>query len=107
MLAGRALFADDTPVKLLAPWVGGTATERAWTYVRDKRTRQGEAPSAAWYRFLADRKVDRPENHQASYAGWIHSDGHAGFRALARDRSVREVACLAHVRRKLLDVHAA
>ena len=43
MLAGQALFADDTPVKLLAPGTGKTATGRVWTYVRD-RARQRRRP---------------------------------------------------------------
>ena len=47
VLAGQALFADDTPVKLLAPGTGKTATGRAWTYVRDERPWAGEAPPAA------------------------------------------------------------
>ena len=36
-----------------------------------------------------------------------HTDGYAGFGKLARAGPVREVACLAHVRRKFFDVHAA
>ncbi len=37
----------------------------------------------------------------------MHSGGYAGFGALARAGPVREVACLAHVRRRFFDVHAA
>ena len=37
----------------------------------------------------------------------MHTDGYAGFGRLARAGPVREVACLAHVRRKFFDVHAA
>ena len=37
----------------------------------------------------------------------MHTDGYAGFSKLARAGPVREVACLAHVRRKFFDVHAA
>ena len=107
MLSGQALFADDTPVKLLAPGTGKTATGRAWTYVRDERPWAGEAPPAAWYRFSADRKAAHPKAHLEGFAGWMHSDGYAGFGALARAGPVREVACLAHVRRKFFDVHAA
>ena len=108
VLEGQALFADDTPVKLLAPGTGKTATGRAWTYVRDERPWKGEAsPAAAWYRFSADRKAAHPKSHLAGFAGWMHSDGYAGFGALARAGPVREVACLAHVRRKFFDVHAA
>ncbi len=100
VLAGRALFADDTPVKMLAPGTGKTATGRAWTYVRDERPWNGEAPPAAWYRFSADRKAAHPKGHLEGFAGWMHSDGYAGFGALARAGPVREVACLAHVRRR-------
>ena len=107
VLGGQALFADDTPVKLLAPGTGKTATGRAWTYVRDERPWKGAAPAAAWYRFSADRKAAHPKSHLAGFAGWMHSDGYAGFGALARAGPVREVACLAHVRRKFFDVHAA
>ena len=107
VLAGQALFADDTPVKLLAPGTGKTATGRAWTYVRDERPWKGEAPPAAWYRFSTDRKAAHPKSHLAGFAGWLHSNGYAGFGALARAGLVREVACLAHVRRKFFDVHAS
>ena len=107
VLAGQVLFADDTPVKLLAPGTGKTATGRVWTYVRDERPWKGEAPPAAWYRFSADRKAEHPKAHLADFAGWMHSDGYAGFGALARAGPVREVACLAHVRRKFFDVHVA
>ena len=69
--------------------------------------RKGEAPPAAWYRFSADRKAAHPKAHLEGFAGWMHSDGYAGFGALARAGPVREVACLAHVRRKFFDVHAA
>ncbi|MCY4066152.1 MAG: IS66 family transposase [Rhodospirillaceae bacterium] len=107
VLSGQALFADDTPVKLLAPGTGRTATGRVWTYVRDERPSNGEAPPAAWYRFSADRKAVHPKSHLEGFTGWMHTDGYAGFGALARAGPVREVACLAHVRRKFFDVHAA
>ena len=101
VLEGQALFVDDTPVKLLAPGTGKTATG----YVRDERPWAGEAPPAAWYRFSADRKAAHPKAHLEGFAGWMHSDGYAGFGA--RAGPVCEVACLAHVRRKFFDVHAA
>ena len=89
VLTGQALFADDTPVKLLAPGTGKTATGRAWTYVRDERPWNGEAPPAAWYRFSADRKAVHPKTHLAGFTGWMHSDGYSGFRALTRTGPIR------------------
>ena len=37
----------------------------------------------------------------------MHADGYAGFEDLYRTGEIREVACLAHVRRKFVDVHRA
>jgi transposase len=35
----------------------------------------------------------------------MHADGHAGFEVLYRSGAIREVACMAHVRRKSVDIH--
>ncbi|MFZ0255566.1 MAG: transposase [Gammaproteobacteria bacterium] len=51
VLKGRAIFADDTPLKMQAPGNGRTKTARVWTYVREERPWLGRAPPAAWYRF--------------------------------------------------------
>ena len=98
-------------MKLQAPGTGQTATARLWTsadrYVRDERPWCGEAAPAAWYRFSADRKGARPAGHLARYQGWMHADGYAGFESLYRSGAIREVACMAHIRRKFVDVHKA
>ena len=49
VLAGQAIFADDTPVKLLSPGAGRTKTARLWVYARDERPWDGKATPAAWY----------------------------------------------------------
>jgi len=105
VLNGQAIFADDTPVKLLNPGAGKTKTARLWAYVRDERPWVGEAPPAAWYQFSPDRKGVRPGNHLTNYEGWMHADGYAGFEELYRSGKIREVACMAHIRRKFVDVH--
>jgi transposase len=105
VLKGQALFADDTPVKLLAPGSGKTRTARLWAYVRDERPWVGEAHPASWYRFSPDRKGIRPREHLANYTGFMHADGYAGFNDLYRTGKVTEVACMAHIRRKFVDVH--
>jgi len=105
VLNGRAIFGDDTPVNMLAPGSGKTKTARLWAYVRDERPWSGEAPSAAWYRFSTDRKGMRPREHLANYTGFMHADGYAGFNDLYRAGGVTEVACMAHIRRKFVDVH--
>ena len=107
VLAGSAIHADDTPVRMLAPGAGKTKTARLWTYVRDERPWSGPAPPAALYRFSADRKGIHPVRHLAGFEGWMHADGYAGFEELYRSGRIQEVACLAHVRRKFVDVHRA
>jgi transposase len=101
---GQAIFADDTPVKLQAPGAGKTKTARLWAYARDERPWASEAPPAVWYRFSIDRKAMRPGEHLKDYEGWMHADGYAGFEELYRSGRVREVACMAHIRRKFVDV---
>jgi transposase len=43
----------------------------------------------------------------ASDGRLLHADGYAGFNDLYRSGGIREVACMAHVRRKFVDVHRA
>ena len=119
VLGGEAIHADDTPVRMLAPLAtvlgpmadhgspGKTRTARLWTYVRDERPWGSNAPPAALYRFSPDRKGAHPARHLAGFRGWMHADGCAGCEELYRGGGVREVACLAHVRRKFVDVHRA
>lgn len=107
VLAGGAIFADDTTVSMLAPGTGRTQTARLWTYVRDESPWGSDAPPAAWYRFSGDRKGRHPKDHLTDFHGWMHADGYAGFEDLYRSGEIREVACMAHIRRKFVDVHKA
>jgi transposase len=101
---GPALFADDTPVKMLSPGNKRTKTARAWAYVRDERPWAGPAPPCAWYQFTIDRKGDHPVSHLSGYKGWVHADGYAGFNGLFGQDKADEMACMAHIRRKFVDV---
>ncbi len=105
VLAAEAIFADDTPIRMLAPGTGRTQTARLWTHARDERPWRGAAPPAAWYRFSGDRKGQHPKDHLTRFRGWMHADGYAGFEDLYRSGGIREVACMAHVRRKFVDIH--
>ena len=104
---GEALFADDTPVKMQAPGQKKTKTARVWTYVRDERPWSGSSPPCAWYQFTIDRKGEHPVSHLAGYKGWVHADGYSGFNGLFGHDKADEMACMAHVRRKFVDVFAS
>ena len=47
MLAVQAIFADDTPVAMLAPGTGKTQTARLWAYGRDERPWGSAIPAIA------------------------------------------------------------
>ena len=78
---GQALFADDTPVKLLSPGNKRTKTARIWAYVRDERPWKGSAPPGAWYQFTIDRK-----ENILSVIYWITKAGY--MRAVILDSMV-------------------
>jgi transposase len=104
---GAAIFADDTPVKMQASGNKKTKTARVWTYVRDERPWAGQSPPCAWYRFTIDRRGEHPENHLSGYNGWVHADGYSGFNGVFGDGKASEMACMAHVRRKFVDIFTA
>ena len=99
--AGK-LHTDDTPVPVLAPGHGKTRTGRLWVYVRDDRTAGDSTPPMVLFRYSADRKGERPRVHLQSFKGFLQADGYAGYSRLYGNAIV-EVACWAHVRRKLHD----
>ena len=112
VMAGSTIHADDTPVPVLAPGTGKTATGRLWVYVRDERPWSGTSPPAVIYRYTPDRKGEHVATHLNSFKGFLHADGYAGFNRLYEPDgkgvvAITEVACMAHVRRKFFDVHAA
>ena len=47
----------------------------------------------------------RPKDNLTGYSGWMHADGYAGFEGLYQSGKIREIACMAHIRRKFVDVH--
>jgi transposase len=107
VMGGDRLYADDTPVPVLAPGNGKTRTGRLWSYLRDERPYGGTTAPAVLYRYSADRRGEHPRAHLAAFHGVLQADGYAGFDGLYRGGVICEAACWAHVRRKFYDIHAA
>jgi transposase len=111
--AGSAIHADDTPVPVLDPGRGKTKTGRLWVAVRDERPFGSTAAPAAFYLYSSDRKAEHARNLLEPCHGFLHADGYAGFADLYQPdpktgaAKLVEVACWAHARRKLYDVHVA
>jgi transposase len=110
---GAAIHADDTPVPVLDPGRGKTKTGRLWVAVRDERPWGSGVPPAVFYRYAPDRKSEQAEALLKGCRGFLHADAYAGFNNLYRPdpqtgkARLVEVACWAHARRKLYEVHAA
>ena len=109
-LAQGVIWTDDTLIRVLAPGRGKTRIGRFWVYAFDPRPWGGTGPPAAFYCYSPDRKGERPREHLAGYAGWLHADAYAGYDALTTGKGgkpprIRHVACMAHARRELFKVH--
>ncbi|MFV1465916.1 MULTISPECIES: IS66 family transposase [unclassified Phaeobacter] len=63
--AGQAIFADDTPVKVLAPGTSETTTARIWAYGWDERPCGSRVPPVSRYQFSPDRKGQHLKDHLA------------------------------------------
>ena len=111
--AGTVLHADDTPVPVLDPGRQRTRTGRLWVAVRDERSWGSPEPPAAFYLYSPDRKAQHAERLLGQCRGHLHADAYAGFQDLYRPQlpgnasRLVEVACWAHARRKLYEVHVA
>ncbi|OIN86518.1 MAG: IS66 family transposase [Alphaproteobacteria bacterium CG1_02_46_17] len=109
--AGRAIHADDTPVPVLEPGRGSTRTGRLWVAVRDERPWGSGVPPGAYYRYAPDRKAEQARALLKDCEGFLHADAYGGFKPLYQPHpitgavSLREVACWAHARRKIYEVH--
>jgi transposase len=111
--AGQTVHVDDTTVPVLDPGSGTTKTGRLWAAVRDERPWGSLSPPAVFYRYSPDRKGEHAEVLLKGCAGYVHADAYAGFTALYEPDPATgkprlfEVACWAHGRRKIYEVHAA
>ncbi len=107
VMSTATLHADDTPLPVLAPGKGKTATGRFWTYVRDGRPAGDATPPAVWFTYSPDRKGEHPVRHLQHFEGVLQADAYAGFNRVYAEGKVVHAACWAHVRRKFVDVHEA
>ena len=104
-LKASKIHADDTPVKVLEPGLGKTATGRLWVYVVDDRGSGAATPPLAWYAFSPNRAGIHPRRELADFTGFLQADAYSGFNAIYADGRIIEVACWAHFRRELFERH--
>lgn len=86
---------DDTPVRVLDPGRGRTATGRIWVY---------RSHNASVFRFTPTREGRHPAEFLGAYRGFIVADAYAGHERLYGPGKATHIACWAHVRRKFHEI---
>jgi transposase len=113
MLRCRVLHADETPVAMLAPGKGKTQRAYLWAYAAAR----SEPIKAVIYDFTPGRSGEhariflghdpaRRERDQEPWVGHLVCDDFSGYKALF-ELGVTEVGCMAHARRKFVELRAA
>ncbi len=103
------LFCDETPMPVIEPGRPRTKICQFWTHATDDRPWGGPAPAAVAYVFAQGRGKKEIASQLAGFSGVLQVDGYAAYASLARDqRTAGKIClafCLAHTRRKFVDVH--
>jgi hypothetical protein len=63
------------------------------------------SPPLVWYHFTQDRTGSHPRAQLGRFSGFLQADGYAGYDQLYATNRITEVACWAHFRRKIFDIH--
>ncbi len=101
LLGAGVLHADETPLQVLKE-PGRKARQKStmWVYGTG-----GREPPILIYCYQPTRGSEHPIEFLDGYAGYLQRDGFSGYRRLERLRpQIQGVGCMAHVRRKFVDV---
>ena len=102
LLKESVLHADETPVPMLAPGKKKTHKAYIWAYA--------SAPfselNAVIYDFQPGRSGKHARDFLGEWKGQLVSDDYAGYKK-SFDDGVIEVGCMAHARRKFVELHVA
>jgi transposase len=97
------LHADETPVRQLDPGSGKTRHAYLWAY---RSCAFDDGPSMVVFDYQASRAGAHARAFLQGWRGHLMVDDYVGYKALFTEGPI-ELACLAHIRRKFFDVHAA
>ena len=103
------VFCDETRMPVLEPGRGKVKICQFWSHAVDDRPWQGPAAPAVAYVFAQGRGHREIKDQLACYQGILQVDGYGAYTALAKaDRvpgPIQLAFCLAHARRKFVDVY--
>lgn len=94
VLGAAVLHADETPVKMLDPGAGKTATAFVWAYARGEH----DAIPGVVYDLCMGRGAKYPLAFLDGWSGTLICDDYKGCDALLRMPGRIEAGCLAHAR---------
>lgn len=97
------LHADETPVRQLDPGSGKTKHAYLWAY---RSNALDDGPSLVVFDYQTSRAGAHARAFLQDWRGHLMVDDYSGYKALFT-AGPTELACLAHIRRKFFDVHAA
>jgi transposase len=100
VLAAGVVHADETPVPVLEPGNGRTATGYLWAY----RSGPWTPTQAVVFNFAMSRGQETPVRFLQNYQGVLQVDGYAGYNQVLRRDEVVEAGCMAHARRQFVEV---
>lgn len=100
VLSAAVVQADETPVPVLQPGNGHTATGYLWAY----RSGPWNPTQAVVFDFAMSRGQATPAHFLQNYQGVLQVDGYAGYNAILRREGIVEAGCMAHARRKFVEV---
>jgi transposase len=100
MIGYDIAYADETPVQVLKePERAAQTSSRMWYFA-------GGAPEehCAIYQYHTTRKGEIARDFFDGFNGYLHCDAYSGYDALFDEGKVQHVACMAHARRKFVDI---
>jgi transposase len=97
------LHADETPVRQLDPGQGKTRHAYLWAY---RSNSLDEGPPIVVFDYQTGRAGAHARAFLSDWKGQLMVDDYSGYKAMFVN-DVSELACLAHVRRKFFELHAA
>ncbi len=100
VLGTAVIQADETPVPVLQPGNGRTATGYLWAY----RSGPWQPVQAVVFDFAMSRGQATPARFLQDYQGVLQVDGYAGYNDVLRRDGVLEAGCMAHARRNFVEV---
>lgn len=99
----RVVHADETPVRQLDPGRGKTQRAYLWAY-RSADLEEGDP--LVVFDYQPDRRGQHAQSFLQDWRGALMVDDYGGYKTLFA-QGIQELACLAHLRRKFYDLHAA